>query len=141
MARPPVRSSLARLGGTDLVGLASYSFLWPAAGTSRSLYLKELYVTAAHRGRGIGSRLMAELAQIAVAEGCSRVEWTADADNPSARAFYEHLNVPHDSSKLFYRLDADLLKEASRKNTSDDLREGGPVGSTTGRNREPGGGS
>lgn len=123
----PAARALLAWEGTALVGLASYSFLWPAAGTSRSLYLKELYVTAAHRGQGIGTRLMAELAHIAIAEGCSRVEWTADADNPNARAFYEHLNVPHDSSKLFYRLGADLLKQAGRKNASDDLRNDGRV--------------
>src|SRR5687767_10411564 len=44
---------LARDSGLA-VGLASYSFLWPAAGLTQSLFLKELYVRESHRGHGIG---------------------------------------------------------------------------------------
>ena len=35
-------------------GMASYSFLWPAAGLTRSLYLKELYVAQDWQRQGIG---------------------------------------------------------------------------------------
>lgn len=85
------------------VGLACYSFLWPASGSTRSLYLKELYVTESYRGRGIGSLLMDALRQIAADTGCSRVEWTADESNPTAQAFYEALGFSRDTSKFFYR--------------------------------------
>jgi hypothetical protein len=35
--------------GDDLAGFAAYSFLWPAVGLTRSLFLKELYVAEAAR--------------------------------------------------------------------------------------------
>ncbi len=92
-----------------LVGFASHSFLWPAAGVTRSLYLKELYVVEASRRHGIGRLLMRELSRIALDSGCSRVEWTADADNPTAQPFYATLGVPPNAAKSFYRLDGDAL--------------------------------
>jgi GNAT superfamily N-acetyltransferase len=41
--------------------MASYSFLWPAAGVTRSLYLKELYVAQDWQRQGIGKLLMDSL--------------------------------------------------------------------------------
>jgi GNAT superfamily N-acetyltransferase len=73
---PPAAYALLAWDGGDLVGIASYSFLWPAAGLTRSLYLKELYVRAERQRSGIGSTLMRALFEVAVMQGCSRVEWT-----------------------------------------------------------------
>ncbi len=94
-----------------LVGFASYSSLWPAAGVSRSLYLKELYVVEGSRQHGIGRLLMGELSRIAVENGCSRIEWIADTDNPVAQRFYADLGVPANDSKIFYRLAGEALRE------------------------------
>lgn len=85
------------------IALASYSFLWPAAGATRSLYLKQLYVSEKHRGDGIGRLLMEALYAEAQRAGCSRVEWTANRENPEARAFYERLGAEAQSGKVFYR--------------------------------------
>src|SRR5215471_11917760 len=62
---PPSAYTVLAFDGDRLVGLAAYSFLWPAAGVTRSLFLKELYVSEASRQRGIGRRLMAVLFRIA----------------------------------------------------------------------------
>lgn len=93
----------------QLAGFASYSFLWPAAGLTRSLYLKELYVTERARRTGVGKLLMQRLYDIAAEHGCSRVEWTTDRDNPDAQRFYAELGVPVRESKLFYRVEGDEL--------------------------------
>ncbi|MGH3832008.1 MAG: GNAT family N-acetyltransferase [Pseudonocardiaceae bacterium] len=99
--------------GKWLVGMASYSFLWPAAGATRSLYLKELYVTEARRRKGIGALLMQRLCQVAVEHECSRVEWTSDQSNPLAEAFYEQLGIPKNQEKIFYRLADDDLRRVA----------------------------
>src|SRR5262245_57947919 len=88
----------------ELAGPAAYSFLWPAAGVTRSLYLKELYVLAASRRHGIGRLLMREVARIAAEHRCSRIEWTADADNPAAQRFYAGLGAEPLTTKIFYRV-------------------------------------
>ncbi len=102
-AGPPMARALLAWDGPTLAGLASYSFLWPAAGLSASLYLKELYVAAACRRAGTGTLLMNRLFAVAAEKGCSRVEWTTDADNTSTRAFYEALGATPLPAKIFYR--------------------------------------
>ena len=109
---PPAAYALLAWNGDQLVGFAAYSFLWPAVGLTRSLYLKELYVVQACREQGIGKLLMQNLVEIAAKHGCSRVEWTTDEQNRGAQGFYESLGVPRNSSKLFYRLEGDLLRTA-----------------------------
>ncbi|MFE3762259.1 GNAT family N-acetyltransferase [Streptomyces sp. NPDC059104] len=89
--------------GEQVLGLASYSFLWPAAGADTSLYLKELFVREPARRRGVAGALMKALRAEAAQAGCSRVEWTADADNPAALAFYRALGAESRNGKIFYR--------------------------------------
>jgi len=100
---PPAAHAVLVWDDARLVGLATYSFLWPAVGVTRSLYLKELYVAAPHRRKGIGTLLMEAVFEIAQRGGYSRVEWTADRESTDAQRFYDRLGVPVNDSKLFYR--------------------------------------
>ncbi len=109
-SNPPAAHALLAWNVDQLVGFAAYSFLWPAVGLTRSLYLKELYVVQACRGQGIGKLIMQNLIGIAAKSACSRIEWTTDEQNRGAQAFYESLGMPRNSSKLFYRLEGDLLR-------------------------------
>ncbi|MGM9466157.1 cyclophane-containing RiPP N-acetyltransferase HaaN [Streptomyces murinus] len=104
---PPLAAALlVEDDAGDLAGLAAYSFLWPAAGSSHSLFLKELYVRDSLRRAGIGARLMEELRALAAARpGCSRLEWMTDRDNPGARAFYRSLGFAEYEGKIVYRVD------------------------------------
>jgi GNAT superfamily N-acetyltransferase len=101
---PPAARALLAWDGAALAGLASWSFLWPAAGLTRSLYLKELYVAQAYRRTGVGELLMEDLYRIAADHGCSRVEWTTDTGNSGAQRFYESLGATPLTTKIFYRL-------------------------------------
>ncbi|THA26440.1 GNAT family N-acetyltransferase [Streptomyces sp. RKND-216] len=101
-ARPAATVLLAR-DGENVVGMASYTFLWPASGADTSLYLKELYVREDARRHGVARALMDALRDEATSAGCSRVEWTADRDNPTALAFYEAMGAEENQGKVFYR--------------------------------------
>jgi ribosomal protein S18 acetylase RimI-like enzyme len=103
--RPAATVLLAR-DGDHVLALASYSLIWPAAGADISLYLKELYVRENARRRGVGRALMSELRTIASAAGISRIEWTADADNPVALEAYKALGFEPRAGKAFYRWEA-----------------------------------
>jgi ribosomal protein S18 acetylase RimI-like enzyme len=100
---PAAAHTLLARDSHHLAGIAAYSFLWPAVGLTRSAYLKELYVAAAYRRRGVGKLLMSALFETASERGCSRVEWTTDVGNEGARAFYESLGFAVSGSKVFYR--------------------------------------
>ncbi len=100
---PPAGAALlARVDGV-VAGMAAYSYLWPAVGTTRSLYLKELYVAARYRRSGVGKLLMDALFDVAAERRCSRVEWTTDQPNVGARRFYAELGASVHPTKLFYR--------------------------------------
>lgn len=104
--KPPLAYCLIALAEGELVGLAAYSFLWPAAGSTHSLFLKELYVRPDGRRLGTGTLLIRELQAIAAARpGCSRVEWMTDRDNDGARAFYRNLGFEEFQGKVNYRID------------------------------------
>jgi ribosomal protein S18 acetylase RimI-like enzyme len=100
----PVAEVILAKDGVRMVGFAAYSFLWPAVGLTKSLYLKELYVSEADRRSGIGKLLMDQLMSIAANTGCSRVEWTADADNSLALGFYRGLGYPENEGKVLFRV-------------------------------------
>ena len=81
---------------------------------TRSLYLIEIYVTEAVRGKGVGALLMQQLCQ--VERECSRVEWTTDKGNALGEDFYERLRVPQNPEKIFYRLeDEDIRRMAESR--------------------------
>jgi ribosomal protein S18 acetylase RimI-like enzyme len=100
---PPVAYALLARDGPELAGMAAYSFLWPAAGLSASLYLKELYVAEAYRRAGVGRLLMDGVRAIAGRRRLSRIEWTTDTSNRDAQEFYEALGTEPLASKIFYR--------------------------------------
>jgi GNAT superfamily N-acetyltransferase len=110
---PPAAYVLLAWEGERPAGFASYPYLWPAAGSTRSLNLKELYVAEACRGKGVGKLLMDQLRLTAAEHDCSRVEWTTDDDNPGAMEFYEALGYPPRPSKVFCRLEGDQLRQAA----------------------------
>lgn len=110
---PPAAMALLAWDGPALAGFASYSFLWPAAGLTTSLYLKELYVAGSYRRTGTGKLLMEGLYRIAAERGCPRVEWTTDTSNPGAQAFYESLGVKPLPAKIFYRASGADLEQRS----------------------------
>lgn len=59
----------------------------------RGLYLEDLFVRPPHRGLGLGRQLMVHLAQLAVARGCGRFEWSVLDWNTPAIRFYRSLGA------------------------------------------------
>ena len=57
------------------------------------LYLEDLFVQPALRGRGIGKALLLHCARLAGARGCGRMEWAVLEWNESARGFYRSLGA------------------------------------------------
>ena len=66
------------------------------------IYLEDLFVRPAHRGKGHGKALLLELARIAVQGGCGRLEWAVLDWNAPAIEFYRRLGaVPMNDWKIF----------------------------------------
>ncbi|HVC62448.1 MAG TPA: GNAT family N-acetyltransferase [Acetobacteraceae bacterium] len=75
------------------VGLALWYYTFSTFRGRPDIFLEDLFVEPAHRGRGIGLALLRHLAQRAVAEHCRRVEWRVLNWNAPAIAFYESLGA------------------------------------------------
>lgn len=102
----PVATVLLAREGDDVLGMAAVSLLWPAAGADSSMFLKELFVREGARRRGVARHLMNAVRAAADAAGCTRIEWTADRDNPPALALYQALGFQQHNGKAFYRWEA-----------------------------------
>jgi GNAT superfamily N-acetyltransferase len=81
----------------------------------RGLYLEDLFVKPAFRRRGIGRRLLAELARIAVERNCGRFEWAVLDWNEPAIAFYKSLGAVPQSDWTVFRVTGDALTRLSAR--------------------------
>ncbi|MFI4890526.1 MAG: GNAT family N-acetyltransferase [Steroidobacterales bacterium] len=76
----------------------------------RGLYLEDLFVRPAFRGRGVGKALLVHLAGVALARGCGRFDWQVLDWNRSARDFYESLGAVPVAGWVNYRVTGDALR-------------------------------
>lgn len=73
------------------------------------IYLEDLYVCPEHRGKGYGKGLLKQLAKIAVARGCGRLEWWCLDWNQSSIDFYRSLGAEPMEDWTVYRIAGETL--------------------------------
>ncbi len=79
--------------GAESVGFAVYFHNFSTFLGRKGLYLEDLYVRPEHRRRGYGRALLLEVARIAAARNCGRLEWSVLDWNEPAIFFYEQLGA------------------------------------------------
>lgn len=97
--------------------LAGYALFFPTYSTflaRPSLYLEDLFVREASRGRGIGEALLRRVAARAVARGCGRFEWTVLDWNVRAQRFYEAMGAHLLPDWRVCRIDGEALEKLAR---------------------------
>jgi GNAT superfamily N-acetyltransferase len=90
-------------------GFALYFFNYSTWRGHTGIWVEDLYVRPAFRGRGIGKALLQRVAQIAVAEGCPRLEWSVLDWNTPAVDFYRSLGAQSMSEWTIMRVSGDAL--------------------------------
>lgn len=75
------------------------------------IYLEDLYVKPAYRGKGCGKAILKRLAQIAVERGCGRLEWWCLDWNKPSIDFYLSLGAEPMSDWTVYRIAGNTLQE------------------------------
>lgn len=73
------------------------------------LYLEDLYVMPDYRHQGIGTAMFKELARIALARECGRMEWWCLDWNQASINFYKGLGAEAMEDWTVYRLSGDTL--------------------------------
>jgi GNAT superfamily N-acetyltransferase len=61
--------------------------------TKKGLYLEDLYVRQAYRGKGYGTNMLRKLAQLAVERNCGRFEWSVLDWNEPAINLYKAMGA------------------------------------------------
>jgi GNAT superfamily N-acetyltransferase len=100
-------------------GYALYFFNFSTFMGRAGLYLEDVFVRPAFRGRGLGKALLIALAEIARRRNCARMEWSVLDWNTSAIDFYKSLGArPMDGWTVF------RLEEPAIHSLADQARPG-----------------
>jgi GNAT superfamily N-acetyltransferase len=110
--RPVAEVVLARADNTD-VGFALFFHNFSTFLGRPGLYLEDLFVVPEWRGRGVGRKLLAHVAALAVERQCGRMEWSVLDWNTSAIGFYERLGATLMKDWKLCRLTGDSLARAA----------------------------
>src|SRR5436190_17564253 len=86
------------------LGFAVYFYNFSTWLGRPGLYLEDLFVRPTARGKGYGRALLVELAKIARARGCGRMEWAVLDWNDPAIQFYRKLGAEPKTEWTVFRL-------------------------------------
>jgi GNAT superfamily N-acetyltransferase len=108
-AQPAAEVLLAEEGGAA-VGLALFFPNYSTFLAKPGIYLEDLFVEPAHRGRGIGKSLLQAVARLAVQRGCGRFEWSVLDWNTPAIEFYKALGARPMNDWTIMRVTGEALR-------------------------------
>jgi GNAT superfamily N-acetyltransferase len=90
-------------------GFALYFYNYSTWRGRAGIYLEDLFVRPALRGKGIGKALLAQVAAVAVAGQCARLEWSVLDWNTPAVEFYHRMGAVGMTEWTIMRVSGDAL--------------------------------
>jgi GNAT superfamily N-acetyltransferase len=115
--RPYAEVLLAEEDG-PAVGYALFFHNYSTFRAQPGIYLEDLFVEPAHRGRGHGKALLLAVARLAVERGCGHVDWSVLDWNEPAIRFYRTLGAVPLDEWTTYRLWGQALIAAGERGVS-----------------------
>jgi GNAT superfamily N-acetyltransferase len=112
--RPAAEAALAEVNG-QAVGFALWFSTFSTFRGQPGLYLEDIFVKPACRGRGIGKALLAAVAAKAVERDCGRLEWSVLDWNAPAIGFYRSLGARSMDEWTVYRIDEEPLRRLAER--------------------------
>jgi GNAT superfamily N-acetyltransferase len=107
----PAAEVLLAYDGDGCVGFALFFRTYSTFLAKPGIYLEDLYVRPAARGKRIGFRLLVRLAQLARERNCGRLEWAVlDWNEPSIQ-FYRKLGAVPKDEWITYQLAGEALAQ------------------------------
>ena len=97
------------------VGFALYFYNFSTFVGKPGIYLEDLFVEPEYRGKGYGKSLLIELAKIAEAENCGRLEWSVLDWNTPSIEFYKALGAKPMDEWTVFRLDKKGISDLAGK--------------------------
>jgi GNAT superfamily N-acetyltransferase len=91
-------------------GIATYYWTYASFRAARRIYLEDLFVLPAFRGRGYGKAMLQYLTRKGLAAGAARLEWQVLAWNTPSIAFYQSIGAHSHEGWYTYWLEGDAMK-------------------------------
>jgi len=107
--RPAAECLIAELDGKP-AGFALFFHNFSTFLAKPGLYLEDLYVKPELRSKGVGRKLLAHLAALALSRGCGRFEWAVLDWNAPAIRFYQSLGAQMMESWKINRMTGEPLE-------------------------------
>lgn len=101
--------------GNREVGFALYFYNFSTFLGRGGIYLEDLYVLPAYRGRGYGKAILQRLAKITLEKGCGRLEWACLDWNRSSIDFYRSLGAAALEDWTVYRVSGETLERLAEE--------------------------
>lgn len=93
------------------VGFALFFHNYSTFLAKPGIYLEDLFVNPAARGKGIGKALLTRLAELAIERGCGRVEWAVLDWNAPSIEFYQRMGARAMDEWTTFRLTGASLEQ------------------------------
>ena len=108
--QPSAYAHVAEVDGY-VIGISIWFLNYSTWLVKPGIYLEDLYVDPEHRGKGLGSALLKELATICVERGYERLQWwVLDWNEPSIE-FYKSLGAEAMDEWTVYRVSGEALRK------------------------------
>lgn len=111
---PRVFCDIADWNG-EAAGFALWFINFSTFSGRSGIYLEDLFVRPAYRGKGIGAALLSRLAQECVANGWSRLQWSVLDWNTPSIEFYKSLGATLMDDWTVCRVNGDALTALARR--------------------------
>jgi GNAT superfamily N-acetyltransferase len=108
--RPAAEVILAELDGNP-VGFALFFPTYSTFVGRPGIWLEDLFVLPEARGAGVGKTLLKEVARLAVARNCGRLEWSVLDWNIPAIGFYRSIGAAPMDQWTIQRMTGDSLRQ------------------------------
>jgi GNAT superfamily N-acetyltransferase len=108
--RPLAEAAIARVADQP-VGFAVYFTTFSTFQAQAGIYLEDLFVEEPWRGKGIGRKLLAHVAGVAVVRGCPAIHWGVLKWNEPAIRFYHNIGAEQLDAWHHFHLTGDALRE------------------------------
>ena len=108
---PPQAYCEIAMHGDDPVGFVVWFYSFSTFRSRRGLWLEDIFVRPAYRGKGCGRALFEHLGRRCVREGLARMEWSVLDWNAPSIAFYRRMGAAMLDQWTMCRLEGETLRQ------------------------------
>ena len=104
---------IAEEDGTP-IGYALYFYNFSTFTGRPGLYIEDVFILPEYRGKGYGTQIFRRLANIALEEGCARMEWSCLDWNEPSLQFYRNMGAVPMEEWTVQRLSEETLRKVAQ---------------------------